>query len=200
MSAQRRQSIHLLNIECMAKDDATYVCTLNKHIKQSRPGYTPPRIEFNAFPDNPNICVVSTQREYINRTDGYRGDISRWLKLVLVEPGINTSLFKAPSTRCAAVSKANANGLHIDDTLKTAGWSSECTFAKFYNKPIDKKEVFCLYSITRQQGLMLCVHILINEFVVFVFICVCLSFKISWEPAMRVTRWNLEIKRDLPGS
>ncbi|CAB4011577.1 Tyrosine recombinase [Paramuricea clavata] len=49
--------------------------------------------------------------------------------------GIDTT-FKAHSTRCAAVSKANVNGLHIDDILKTAGWSSEWTFAKFYNKSI----------------------------------------------------------------
>jgi hypothetical protein len=62
--------------------------------------------------------------------------ISRWLKLVLVQVGIHTTLFKAHSIRCAAVSKAKANGLHIYDILKTTGLSSECTFAKFYNKSI----------------------------------------------------------------
>ena len=111
--------------------------------------YTPPQIEFKVFSDNPNICVVSTLNEYIGRTAVHRGEhkhlllsyakpfkpvtvdtISRWLKLVLVQAGIDTTLFKAHSTWCAAVSKANSNGLHIDHILKTAGWSSECTFAK----------------------------------------------------------------------
>lgn len=158
VSAQRRQSIHLLNIDNMVKDVATYVFTIREHIKQSRPGYTPPRIEFKAFSDNLNICIVSTLNEYIDKTAVHRGEykqlllncvkpfkpvrvdtISRWLKLVLLQAGIDTTLFKSHSTQCAAVSKANVNGLHIDDILKTAGWSSECTFAKLYNKPITTK-------------------------------------------------------------
>ncbi|CAB4001734.1 Hypothetical predicted protein [Paramuricea clavata] len=44
VSAQRRQSIQLLNIDYMVKDDTSYVFTIKDHIKQSRPGYTPPRI------------------------------------------------------------------------------------------------------------------------------------------------------------
>ena len=31
----------------------------------------------------------------------------------------------------------------------------------------------------------------------FCLVYVALSFEISWEPAMRMTWWNLEIKRDL---
>ncbi|CAB4011284.1 Hypothetical predicted protein [Paramuricea clavata] len=57
VSAQRHQSIQLLNIDYMVKDDTSYVFTIKDHIKQSRPGYTPPRIELKAFPHNPNICV-----------------------------------------------------------------------------------------------------------------------------------------------
>ena len=156
VSAQRRQSIHLLNIDYMVKDDISYVFTIKEHIKQSRLGYTPPQIEFKTFSDNPNICIVATLNEYT--TAVHRGEyqqlllsyvklfkpvtvdtISRWLKLVLVQAGIDTTLFRAQTTHCAAVSKATVNGLHIDDILKTADWSSECTFAKFYNKSITTK-------------------------------------------------------------
>ena len=132
----------------MVKDDTTYVFTIKEHIKQSRPGFRPPRIEFKAFSDNPNICnlclvlkhilhsqdvfffgicfllyffkfsaghgfwpnicVVSTLNEYIDRTAVLQGEhkqlllsyakpfklvtvntISRWLKLVLVQAGID---------------------------------------------------------------------------------------------------------------
>ena len=158
VSAQRRQSIHLLNIDYMVKDDISYVFTIKEHIKQSRPGYTPPQIEFKTFSDNPNICIVATLNEYKDTTAVHRGEykqlllsyvklfkpvtvdtISRWLKLVLVQAGIDTTLFRAQSTPCAAVSKAKVNGLHTDDILKTADWSSECTFAKFYNKSITTK-------------------------------------------------------------
>ena len=113
------QSKNILNIDNTVKDDATYVFTIKEHIKQSRPGYTPPRIEFKAFSDSPNICIVSTLNEYIDRTAVHRyvkrfkpvtvDTKSRWLKLVLVQVGMDTTLFKAYRTRCAAVSKANVN-------------------------------------------------------------------------------------------
>ena len=58
----------------MVKNDTTYVFTIKEHIKQSRPRYMPPRIEFKAFPDNPNICVFSKLNEYLNRTAVHRGE------------------------------------------------------------------------------------------------------------------------------
>jgi hypothetical protein len=67
VSAQKRQSIPLLNIDYMVKDDTSYVFTIKDHIKQSRPGYMPPSIELKAFPHNPNSCIVSTLNKYINR-------------------------------------------------------------------------------------------------------------------------------------
>ena len=40
------------------------------------------------------------------------------------------------STGAASVSAAHRSSVNLDDILKTAGWSSECCFAKYYNKPI----------------------------------------------------------------
>ena len=67
VSAQKRQSIRLLNIDYMVKDNTSYVFTIKDHIKQSRHGYMPPSIELKAFPHNPNSCIVSTLNKYINR-------------------------------------------------------------------------------------------------------------------------------------
>ena len=40
------------------------------------------------------------------------------------------------------MSPASNASVSLDDILHTAGWSSESTFAKFYNKPIVKDNTF----------------------------------------------------------
>ena len=62
--------------------------------------------------------------------------IARWLKNVMAKAGIDTSVYKAHSTRAAVISAAKGKQVPIDTILATAGWSSESTFARFYNKPI----------------------------------------------------------------
>lgn len=49
--------------------------------------------------------------------------------------GIDISQFKAHSTRAASTS---ASGVPMKDILKTANWSRESTFQKFYLKPQEK--------------------------------------------------------------
>jgi hypothetical protein len=44
--------------------------------------------------------------------------------------GINTDIFKAHSTRSAAISAAFIAGNPIVDILKTDGWTSECKNVK----------------------------------------------------------------------
>ena len=50
-------------------------------------------------------------------------------------PGIDVNTFKPHSTRAAAASKAKTVSVPIKEILDTAGWSSERTFDRFYNKP-----------------------------------------------------------------
>ena len=61
--------------------------------------------------------------------------IGRWIKLLLQQVGINTQTFSPHSTRSASVSKAVVS-VSADAILKTAGWSSESTFRKYYKKPV----------------------------------------------------------------
>ena len=61
--------------------------------------------------------------------------IARWIKVVLTEASINTSVFNAHSTRAASTSAAYNEGTSIDKILAAAGWSTESTF-RFYRKPI----------------------------------------------------------------
>ena len=55
---------------------------------------------------------------------------------MLSASGIDTSVFKAHSTRAAATSAANSNAAPIKDIISAAGWKNETTFSKFYNKDI----------------------------------------------------------------
>ena len=53
--------------------------------------------------------------------------------------GIDTAIFTAHSTRTASTSCAKAKGLPSHVIMEAAGWHSESTFAKFYNKCIIKE-------------------------------------------------------------
>ena len=50
--------------------------------------------------------------------------------------GVDVSVYKPHSVRSAATSKAKTNHASLDEIMKTAGWSSAATFAKFYDKEI----------------------------------------------------------------
>jgi len=50
--------------------------------------------------------------------------------------GINTMVFKPHSTRGAATSAAKASNVPVQVIMNTAGWRSDSTFAKFYDRPV----------------------------------------------------------------
>jgi site-specific recombinase XerD len=138
----------------------SYSFQLSEHLKQSRPGVKNPVVRLSAFEDN-KICVVTKLKEYLKRTvvlrgtesqlfisytkpfkKVSRGTLSRWVKDVMGKAGIDTSKFKPHSTRAASTSAASRASVKLEEILETAGWSSESTFAKYYNKPIAKKNQF----------------------------------------------------------
>ena len=71
-----------------------------------------------------------------------RDTISRWLKCVMKNAGIDTAKFKSHSTRSAAVPAANQAGIPMDTILSAAGWSNTRTFDQFYNKNITEQGLF----------------------------------------------------------
>ena len=116
---------------------------------------------FNKYPVE-NICVVRHVRKYIDMTKEIRNDdsffisfqkphknvstetISRWIRLALKQSGVDTEKFKAHSTRSASASAALSQGVPVDIIMGRVGWSSERTFAKFYNKSVDSDT--CTYE------------------------------------------------------
>ena len=69
-----------------------------------------------------------------------RDSIRRWTRDVLREAGIDISVFNPHSTRAGSTSKATTK-LPLETILKTAGWSRDSTFRKYYKK-IQKDEEF----------------------------------------------------------
>ena len=54
----------------------------------------------------------------------------------MAKAGIDTTAYKAHSRRAAVTSVTKGEQVLIDTILSTAGWRSESTFARFYDKPI----------------------------------------------------------------
>ena len=118
----------------------------------------PLEVFYPSFPDKPALCPVEALKEYEKRTAPFRpgafdpsplflavrkphkpvkpATIGRWLKTVMSQAGIDTSIFTAHSTRGAATSKAKTLGVSLADILKAASWSSSSTFTRFYHRPI----------------------------------------------------------------
>ena len=115
-----------------------------------------PTLTLPFFNENPNICVCTSLKVYLNRTKDRRGSINelfltttkpyknastqticRWIKSTLKKSGLDTSKFSAHSTRHAATSAAARKGINLDTIRRTAGWTQKSkTFANFYNRPL----------------------------------------------------------------
>ena len=63
--------------------------------------------------------------------------VAHWLKSLLEEGGVNTSIFTAHSTRGASSSAATNVGVITNEILKVADWSSESVSQRFYYRLSD---------------------------------------------------------------
>ena len=82
--------------------------------------------------------------------------LSRWCVTVMKESGVNVNIFGSHSTRSASTSKCKISGLSFKEIAKSAGWSNEKTFAKFYDKPI--QEDFSNYLFKRNLLFLIYVY------------------------------------------
>ena len=158
-SGQRCQTLHLLNLEGMTLTAQQCTFKISEPIKTTKPGSKALQLKFQAYAAGTHLCVVHHLRAYLERTNPLRGNckqlllsfqkpyqavskdtISRWLKLVLKQAGIDISMFKAHSTRAALTSAAASGNIPLSTIMASAGWSNVDTFSKFYNKPVMENE------------------------------------------------------------
>ena len=158
LTGQRTQTIHCLDINHMVITDTKCTFYLIRLLKQSRPGKHPKQIELEAFDEEHSLCIIRHLKAYIQKTSVHRKDssksqlllsfqkpfkpvskdtISRWIKIVLKDAGIDITQFTAHSTRAASTSAAANAGAPVESILQSAGWSQCGTFAKFYHKPVN---------------------------------------------------------------
>ena len=61
--------------------------------------------------------------------------IAHWIKDLLGQAGVDTSVFKAHSVRGARATAALNKGVTLADILQAANCSSDTTFRRFYYRP-----------------------------------------------------------------
>lgn len=159
VSAQRVQSVHLIKCNDVNITDSGCKIVWTDKLKHTGPR-NPNLARVLILPryQEKTLCVVSCLEEYLRKTANLRlgnrsqklflcyvkphgaaskDTISRWLKDVLKDSGINN--YAAHSFRGATSSAMYKYGIPLDDILSAAGWSNASTFQKFYNKPMEKK-------------------------------------------------------------
>ncbi len=156
-SAGRSSDLRALDLNYMTVYDDKIVFVLGKLTKSRRKGQDPIKLTFHAFNDNPLLCVVSTINCYHDRTKGWRSGtgksqlllsfvephkevvpctIAGWLVQVTSSAGVDTSNFRAHSTRGATTSKAKAKGLSCQEIINMARWTKVSTFKRHYLRNI----------------------------------------------------------------
>ena len=82
VSAQRGQSLHLLDIKLMTVTADAYIFMIMGDFKQSRKGHENLKITLNAFKDDVRLCIVNTLTVYLERTAGLRNSSKLFISLV----------------------------------------------------------------------------------------------------------------------
>ncbi|XP_033757307.1 uncharacterized protein LOC117339699 [Pecten maximus] len=155
VTGQRGQTIHLIKLSDFSFTDTGVTISFSELLKTSKPGNHQKPVHISSFKDNIQLCVVDVLRVYIAFTEKLRcnesklligtvaphkgicrATISRWIKCVMVNAGIDTDIFKPHSTRAAITSAALHKTVPLGQILATAGWKTDCTFKKFYYKNI----------------------------------------------------------------
>ena len=156
-NADRASDLHLLDLnfkQVLSHGVRFQIAGLSK-TRRSGP---PREVTYIAFKECEVICPVATLEAYERRTADLRrpdqetnplfiacvkphkpvtsSTISRWIRNIMKSSGIDVSIFKSHSTRAASTSAAVNIGVSVKDIMKTANWTSESTFKKFYLKPI----------------------------------------------------------------
>ena len=157
-STQREQTLCALDLKNKRESDNYLSFVITGRLKTSKPGKST-EVHFECLPDQPQLCTKCTVMEYILRTAAYSAyrctdsnlcvlrlfisyvrphkpvttdTLARWFKSVPRSKGIDTSVFKAHSVRSTSSSHAYARGVPIADILRTADWTYEKTFSKYY--------------------------------------------------------------------
>ena len=124
LTGQRGQALHLLKIQDLKFKQSKCIIVFSGKHKQSRPGFHTEPAEILSFEKNPKLCLVSHLKSYLERTQELRDTVdqllisyvkphvpvsrqtlTRWVKAVLGNAGVDTETYASHSTRAARVAR-----------------------------------------------------------------------------------------------
>jgi hypothetical protein len=124
----------LSKLGCIADTTIFSVCILWNFCKRSLP------IRSTLQDDN-KLFLVYIQHEKQVPSSAKEATVANWVKAILEASGIDTTKFKAHSTRSAASTKAFLEGVDIKKLKQHANWSLNTdTFEKYCFKPKDQHQ------------------------------------------------------------
>lgn len=162
-TGQRVQTLANIEITNIVVDNDGISIKIPKRIKTSGLNRLQPTLVLPFYKKDPSLCVAKCLIQYLKKTRELRdhhsnslfitfkkpfknaksSSISRWIKVVLKNSGLDTSIFTAHSTRHASTSAAARQGVSMDVIRLAAGWTSRSkTFANFYQRPLVKNSNF----------------------------------------------------------
>lgn len=172
-TASRGSEIRALNPLCMSDKGDVVEFQLDRLTKSYKAGRPSISVTLHAYKANQKLDVVACLRRYLSLSEKFRLNkeqkqqlllsfikpykpivtcsVARWLKAVMSGAGIDTSVYKAHSTRSAATSKAKTLGISTEEIMQKANWSRASTFHKFYCKDKDPKSLFQTSVLSLQK-------------------------------------------------
>nr|CAI5822774.1 unnamed protein product [Callosobruchus analis] len=157
VTGHRIQTISLIKMINIIESTSGFQILIPDRIKSSGVNKIQPCLNIPFYPTCAKVCPASALKCYIDRTKDIRKNnsdllfisprkphapvtkqtLSRWLKDVMLLAGVDTRIFTSHSTRHASTSAALRKGLSVDNSQRTAGWTSDSSvFARFYNRPL----------------------------------------------------------------
>ena len=123
LSGQRCQTIYKLSLDNMSIADSKITFVISETLKHTRAGTHQRPLEFLAYPDDQNQCIVTHLKVYLDKTKSLWNaerqlfvssikphkavswdTISQWIKNFMTAAGIDTSIYKSHTTRAASTS------------------------------------------------------------------------------------------------
>ena len=151
-TGQRLQALHLMLRPDMVWTEDTVRIRYTQRLKSNDPIDKPLLLRFDKR-ENENLCVFSHLKAYTEDkrtqpaapfvfatikvpTHRAKSDtLSNYVKQTLRLAGVHEQ-YTPYSIRHASTSAAARMNIPIGEILKSAGWSRESTFARFYNRPL----------------------------------------------------------------
>ncbi len=162
VTGSRCQSIHQIDIgkEKMVRGEDCYCCQMPLQLKPSRQQDKEQVLHLPKY-NVEKLCVHSAVTCYLEHTKplcksdsgplflitqkqftpATGSTVSRWIREMMEQAGIDTSIYKTHSTRKSSTSAAEAS-VPLATILRAAAWRSASTFAQYYRLPVVQHDQF----------------------------------------------------------